>query len=164
MPLRKELRRKNGPYGHFWRTIVRPRILLRAGGQFNEKGKYLGGAKCERCGVPDRAIGYRNQSGRFVELGEKGGRSAKLQGYKVITIVLTVCHKNHQSRDNRDENLSALCQKDHLRHDRAQHKLTRQTRKDLMRPLLLDSFQVTLFEALNTGIAGGANTQEPGGL
>lgn len=51
-------------YGWHWRTVVRPRALLRAGGRFSDelplidgetpKGKYLGGAKCQcGCGEVD---------------------------------------------------------------------------------------------------------------
>jgi hypothetical protein len=43
-------------YGWTWRTVIRPRILKRAGGQFNEKGKYTGSARCERCNVSDHAV------------------------------------------------------------------------------------------------------------
>lgn len=46
MPIRPDLRQF---YGTAWRA-VRRRILERAG------GKYLGGAKCERCGVPDHRV------------------------------------------------------------------------------------------------------------
>ena len=39
-------------YGHHWRIVTRPRILARAGGVFAD-GRYLGGARCERCFAPD---------------------------------------------------------------------------------------------------------------
>jgi hypothetical protein len=40
------------PYGWHWRTVTRPQILRRAGGIF-ERGAYIGGARCERCQIPD---------------------------------------------------------------------------------------------------------------
>lgn len=54
---------------------------------------------------------------------------------KAIKIVLTVAHLNHDIKDNREENLSALCQLHHLRLDRDQHmtnsKETRKKKKGL---------------------------------
>lgn len=41
------------PYGYHWRTITRPALLRRAGGVFDDDGRYLGGARCARCGIPD---------------------------------------------------------------------------------------------------------------
>lgn len=46
----------------------------------------------------------------------------KEMGYKIIKIVLTVAHLNHDINDNCDENLAALCQLHHLRHDIEHHK------------------------------------------
>jgi hypothetical protein len=47
---------------------------------------------------------------------------------KAIKIVLTIAHLNHDTSDNRDENLAALCQLHHLRHDGKHHaKNARQT-------------------------------------
>jgi hypothetical protein len=50
MPIRPDLRQH---YGSVWQS-VRARILERAGGKFDKKGKYLGGARCEQCKVPDQ--------------------------------------------------------------------------------------------------------------
>jgi len=41
-------------YGWHWETVIRPSILRRAGGVFDEQRRYEGGARCERCGIPDR--------------------------------------------------------------------------------------------------------------
>ncbi len=47
---------------------------------------------------------------------------------KAIRVVLTIAHLNHDTNDNRDENLAALCQLHHLRHDSGLHKAnTRKT-------------------------------------
>lgn len=51
MPIRPELRPfYRGPAWH----ATRRRILERAGGRFDAKGRYRGGARCEQCGKPDR--------------------------------------------------------------------------------------------------------------
>jgi len=45
-------------------------------------------------------------------------------------IVLTIAHLNHDTTDNRDENLSALCQRCHLSHDKYLHATNaRETRR-----------------------------------
>jgi hypothetical protein len=51
MPIRKEFRKFYR--GAAWRD-ARHRILARAGGKFNLSGNYLGSARCEACGKPDR--------------------------------------------------------------------------------------------------------------
>lgn len=47
--------------------------------------------------------------------------------------MLTVEYLNHDTTDNRDENLAALCQRCHLKYDHAHHmanaRKTRQARK-----------------------------------
>ena len=50
MPIKPELRKF---YGRKWRKVTRPAILRRAGGVFDDAGRYLGGARCMRCGTPD---------------------------------------------------------------------------------------------------------------
>lgn len=40
---------------------------------------------------------------------------------RIVGIVLTIAHLNHDPTDNRDENLRALCQWCHLDHDRRFH-------------------------------------------
>lgn len=44
-----------------------------------------------------------------------------LLGDKLIKVVLTVAHLNHDETDCRDENLAALCQLHHLRLDARSH-------------------------------------------
>lgn len=160
MPINRNFREhyKPGVWGP-----VRRRILERAGGKFDEGGKYLGGAKCERCGVPDHRVVERRAGywrpivgaswlvipvvrrwllrGRWHDtfgailrrLPEKTTKTLR-----VIRIILTVAHLNHDCTDNRDENLEALCQWCHFNHDQAHHKETRSVRKDEERPLLKD--------------------------
>ena len=155
MPIRKEFRKFYR--GAAWRD-ARRRILTRAGGQFDSLGNYLGGAKCEACGKPDRtrvetfsdrAMGFLGHRGLPVMFWRTAGspwydwegveRAATISfGHKarVITVVLAVVHLNHIPGDDQDENLRAFCQWCHLHHDVEQHRATRGTRRDKGRPLL----------------------------
>lgn len=111
-----------------WATVVVPRIRARSGN------------KCERCGVPNGAVGYRDCGGFFV-LGTGQDADWKAgdvfdDGTKVIRIVLTVAHLHDPDPANcADDNLAHLCQRCHNIHDapmRAQHaRETRRARKAL---------------------------------
>lgn len=98
-----------------WKTVVVPRIRARSGN------------KCERCGVPNGAIGYRASGGFF--LVAEAGRVADFPDWaeeeKLIKIVLTVAHLHDPDPANcADDNLAHLCQRCHNIHDapmRAQH-------------------------------------------
>ena len=46
--------------------------------------------------------------------------------YKIIVIVLTVAHLNHQPEDCRPENLAAMCQRHHLAYDHDHHRANAQ--------------------------------------
>ncbi len=56
VPIRKDLLPlyKTAEY-----LAARQRVRLRAGGVFDDRGKYLGGAHCEQCGVIDRKTALR---------------------------------------------------------------------------------------------------------
>jgi hypothetical protein len=143
MPIRPDLR----PFyrGATW-SAIRRRILERAGGKFDGKGKYAGGAHCEQCRVPDRHLVARGPFGTWSDgkswhnnRGESMPHWAypfRLSHVREVKIVLTTAHLNHDPEDNRDENLKALCQWCHLHYDAPHHKQTRSTRKDRARPLL----------------------------
>jgi hypothetical protein len=45
---------------------------------------------------------------------------------KVIRIVLTIAHLNHEPEDCRPENLAAMCQRHHLAYDRDHHRANAQ--------------------------------------
>ncbi len=136
MPIPPELRRKF--YGHHWRTVIRPRILARAGD------------KCEQCRVPNYTDVARH-GGMWIrttvhwyfglqdvlhnEYGEVLNEWPDVEWHGV-RIVLGVAHLNHVSGEDDDENLRALCQWCHLNWDKLQHKETRCRRKDQSRPLL----------------------------
>jgi hypothetical protein len=146
MPIRPELR-------HLYRSPAwrakRQRILERAGGKFDGLGAYLGGARCERCGAPDRetiAVNRDSEGNRYWrrvathclwhdQNAQRFPGIMTTGGY--VTVQLGVAHLDHGSDPNApDEELGALCRYCHLRHDKPQHKETRSTRKDAARPLL----------------------------
>ena len=100
MPFHKER------YPDNWKDISR-RIRERSGGRCECAGECRG-AKYSRCdainGFPHPATGSR--------------------------VVLTVAHLNHNTTDNRDENLKAMCQRCHLSYDAKFHaKNAAQTRR-----------------------------------
>src|SRR3990167_5205081 len=99
------------------------------------------GWKCKWCGLHNGAVGYREENGKFIKLynsADDVDMQAEvlelIDGVKIITIVLTVAHINHDVSDNSDSNLVALCQKCHLSHDakiHAKHSMeTRLKRKE----------------------------------
>jgi len=91
-----------------WKTEIRPAILKRAEN------------KCESCGVPNHALGYRLPSGAFRELDHHEAAacaSGEQFGPTVFTVVLTVAHYDHDTTNNDQSNLRAWCQRCHNRHD-----------------------------------------------
>jgi len=103
MPIRPENKDR---YPENWPEI-RERILARAGNRCEEEG----------CRVPNHAVGYRDQDGTFHE-----GRSP---GRKIIRIVLTIAHLDHNPENCADDNLRAWCQLHHNRYDRQHRNQTR---------------------------------------
>jgi hypothetical protein len=85
------------------------------------------GNKCEWCGVENKAYGARDRFDAWHDESEIAGMSNGTGTHyfgdypKMIKVVLTVAHLNHDTTDNRDENLAALCQRCHLRHDAKHH-------------------------------------------
>ena len=102
------------------------------------------GWKCQQPGCDARqyAVGvWEETGGFFIELainasyGEARQRAAEESfarhgdgpapaDEKIIVIVLTVAHLNHEPEDCRPENLAAMCQRHHLAYDAAHHKQT----------------------------------------
>jgi len=78
------------PYNHHWRTVVRPHILQRAGGIF-ENGDYKGCARCERCGRPDALLSVYQHSELDI---------AHLDGDRLDDDALAaLCRKCHRALD-----------------------------------------------------------------
>ncbi len=111
-------------YPKNWNAI-RAQILERAGN------------KCEKCGVPNYAVGSRDERGEFSptagnvthdaagngELSYKEAReladhASEWCDEKLIVIVLTIAHVDDDDPANCEpSNLAAWCQRCHLRHD-----------------------------------------------
>ena len=76
---------------------------------------------CEFCGVKNYSLGYRDEKGKFIE---------KLNiNKKIIKIVLTIAHLDHNPQNNNPENLRALCQKCHLNYDLEHHLESRKKKR-----------------------------------
>lgn len=76
-----------------WKSEIRPAILVRAKN------------RCEQCGVEN----YTSQ------------RRENRPGYRVIRIVLTIAHLDHDPRNCDPANLRAWCQRCHLSNDKQHH-------------------------------------------
>lgn len=92
--------------------------------------RFKAGNKCQDCGLNNGRLGCRvdgqwhdalpsGQNHRCLEWPRPGDVAKCVGGYvrKIIRIVLTVGHKNHQPEDCRPRNLRVWCQSCHLRHD-----------------------------------------------
>lgn len=136
MPIKPENKKR---YPKNWPQI-REQILARAD------------HKCEWCGVPNYAVGYRDKLGVFIpyegniwavlagqginyqSLKKTSYRDAKewadnlseIGPYKYIVIVLTIAHIYDKDPANCDPgNLAALCQQCHNRHDAKDRAMNR---------------------------------------
>jgi len=95
---------------------------------------------CEFCGVENYAVGARDRYGNWHDMDAIDSMSASegdmlFEEYpKMIKIVLTVAHLDHNTRNNKLDNLKALCQKCHLTYDAKYHaanaKVTRSRKKE----------------------------------
>jgi len=124
-----------------WKTVIRPDILKRAKDC------------CEDCGLKNYSVGSR-VNGKFIPTagnithdkagnGELGFKLAmELVKHcnescddKLIIIVLTIAHLDHDITNNDYNNLKALCQKCHLNYDKEHHsknnRVTRNFKKGL---------------------------------
>jgi len=147
MPIAQHLR-------HFYRgpawKATRERILERDGNC------------CAQCGKPNgetiQTVSWKGFDGRPVMLWRATGspwwvwfngrrnRLADMDKFfegtawrrdvRSIHNVISVCHLNHVSGDDRDENLKSLCSWCHLNWDALHHRETRARNKDRSRPLL----------------------------
>lgn len=102
-------------YPQNWKSEIRPRILERDGNC------------CKVCGVANYDIGYRDEKEKWHKIecsmqGDVDAEEAKDKGYKIIKIVLTIAHLDHDTNNNSEDNLAAMCQLHHLRYDIKHHK------------------------------------------
>ena len=86
------------------------------------------GNRCEWCGVANYAEGARDFAGMWwsrerIEAAPPGlfRRWFDPATFKLIRVVLTVAHLDHDTANRARGNLAALCQRCHLRHDQDQH-------------------------------------------
>ena len=113
MPIKPENRKL---YPKNWKEI-RKQILERANN------------KCEFCGVENYAEGYRDKNGNFIESIGMQQEADMLDGEKIIRIVLTIAHLDHDPTNNSPNNLRALCQKCHNTYDKEHRLATRRKSK-----------------------------------
>lgn len=98
---------------------------------------------CKWCKAPNGQAIVRAEDGSFYMQGDGTVRSAdtgeylgmargsEYPGYRMVRIVLTVAHLDHQPENVADDNLAALCQRCHLRYDARHHASTRRGRRAL---------------------------------
>jgi hypothetical protein len=86
--------------------------------------KERAGDRCEWCKAPNGEYIYRVKGDEFQYTTREtmGDGQVGITHHIGIKVVLTVAHLNHDTTDNRDENLAALCQRCHLRYDADLHK------------------------------------------
>jgi len=96
--------------------------------------KTRAGWRCECCGVPHMAWGWRDHLGQFHDLGKErlwaAGYRKTPFGYplssgavvRAIEILLTCAHLDHDPTNSNPDNLRAWCQKCHLAYDAPHHR------------------------------------------
>ena len=83
--------------------------------------------RCELCHVRNHALGARDKNGEWHDEDDIHSMNASLGEElfgdlpKMIRIVLTVAHLDHDISNNAVSNLRALCQRCHLAHDRMEN-------------------------------------------
>lgn len=95
--------------------------------------------RCQRCNVKNGAWIVRDASKRgFTEITEADAAGLKARGERVVLIQCGACHRVPvpQGEMYALSNLLWLDRGCHLRFDSGVHRRSRQTRKDLARPLL----------------------------
>lgn len=94
------------------------------------------GNACKWCDVHNHELGGRDATGRWHAAEPTGDNGLRLQwpregdeawcvgGHwlRIVRIVLTVAHLDHQPENCADDNLAALCQRCHNRYDAAHRK------------------------------------------
>lgn len=119
-------------YHKDWKTVIRPDIIKRAAN------------RCEVCLVPNykhilRGVWmgkdcYQDDDGTVfcAQTGDRLGDTYVGEVHptnKLIKVVLTISHLDHNIDNNDYSNLKAMCQRCHLRHDVNHHRRTRESKK-----------------------------------
>jgi hypothetical protein len=122
-------------YPKNWKTEIRPAILERAKN------------RCEKCGIKNHDIVirgcwndkpvYQKMDGQIFDAENSEYLGSNYVGEvdihnknKIIRIVLTISHTDHDINNNKYSNLKALCQRCHINHDKEHHaKNARETRE-----------------------------------
>jgi hypothetical protein len=104
------------------------------------------GNRCEDCAVPNHELGGRDSRGRWYKAAPKGTNGLGLdwpvpgesswcyrgedwQLLRIVRIVLTVAHLDHQPENCAPENLKAWCQRCHNIYDAAMRRAGIQARE-----------------------------------
>lgn len=90
--------------------------------------KVKAGWRCQNCGRPCREKG--ETWGDFEQRLKRSDEGWGKEFEKPVRFTLTVAHLNHDTWDNRTENLRALCSVCHLRYDAKYHAQNRRKRKN----------------------------------
>lgn len=100
--------------------------------------------KCEECGIPNYEKGGRDPSGKWHKVLPTGDNGLRLtwpdegeyawcedwpHKLRIVRIVLTVAHLDHQPENCADDNLRCWCQRCHNRYDAAERRRGIQERK-----------------------------------
>lgn len=93
-------------YSNDWYDIIRPEALKRAS------------YKCQQCNAKHKSIGYRSHNGVWIECDMYMLQWCKVQGIKVHKLFLQISHTDHDTSNNKPENLRALCPRCHLSFDK----------------------------------------------
>ena len=128
-------------YPDNWKTEIRPYVLSRACNH------------CEFCGVSNGAEilrgvwqdieCYQDMGGNIYDANNSKFIGADYVGEvssvnKIITVVLTVAHLDHDVKNNDMDNLRALCQRCHNRWDKEHRKVSRQLKRERRNLLLFE--------------------------
>lgn len=114
-----------------WKTVIRPRILKRAGNC------------CEWCHLPNYGIALSKERTLLVDPQPYAQARENVGFYhepgdRAFVVVLTIAHLDHDTANNKDDNLAALCQRCHLTHDAQLHATNaRKTREARSGQLIL---------------------------
>lgn len=93
-------------YSALWYDVIRPEALKRAN------------YKCAVCKVKHHSLGYRDNTGNWIECDEFMIRWCNENSIKIKKMFLQISHKDHDTLNNSPENLQAVCPRCHLKFDK----------------------------------------------